>query len=151
MLVRDICKRSVLTCTRSASAYDIAQSMRNSHVGQVIVVDEEKGGAVPVGIVTDRDLVMRVMACGLEPQKLHAADLIGPSLDTVLESEAIYDAIWHMRRRGISRVPVVDDQGWLRGLLSKNDVTTFLASELIDAVAVAPQEVRLAEAGQAKG
>jgi signal-transduction protein with cAMP-binding, CBS, and nucleotidyltransferase domain len=146
MHIRDICKRSIVTCTRKTSALEIAHLMRNSHVGHVIVVDEANGEPVPVGIVTDRDLVMRVMACGVEPQAVHAADLIGGPLDTVLESEAVYDAIWHMRRRGISRMPVVDDRGRLRGMLSKDDVTMFLANELVEATAVAPHEVRLAEA-----
>jgi CBS domain-containing protein len=119
--------------------------MRSSHVGHVIVVDEADGSPVPVGIVTDRDLVLRVMACGVEPKSLRAEDLIGGPLDTVLESEAVYDAIWHMRRRGVSRVPVVDRHGRLQGMLSKDDVTRFLVNELSEAATVAPHEVRLAE------
>jgi len=145
MQIRDICKRSIATCARGASALEIAQLMRSSHVGHVIVVDEADGSPVPVGIVTDRDLVLRVMACGVEPKSLRAEDLIGGPLDTVLESEAVYDAIWHMRRRGVSRVPVVDRHGRLQGMLSKDDVTRFLVNELSEAATVAPHEVRLAE------
>jgi len=146
MQIRDICKRSIATCNRGASALEIAQLMRSSHVGHVIVVDEVNGSPMPIGIVTDRDLVLRVMACGVEPKSLCAGDLIDGPLDTVLESEAVYDAIWHMRRRGVSRMPVVDKLGRLQGMLSKDDVTKFLVNELSEAVAVAPHEVRLAEA-----
>ena len=146
MQIRDICKRSIATCNRGASALEIAQLMRSSHVGHVIVVDEVNGSPTPIGIVTDRDLVLRVMACGADPTSSRAEDLIGGPLDTILESEAVYDAIWHMRRRGVSRVPVVDHLGRLQGMLNKDDVTRFLVNELSEAVVVAPQEVRLAEA-----
>ena len=148
MRIVDICKRSIVTCKRTASALEIAHLMRDSHVGHVIVVDEANGDPIPVGIVTDRDLAIRVMAAGLRPEAVCAADLIDSPLDTVLESEAVYDAIWHMRGRGISRMPVVDGQGRLRGTLSKDDVTAFLARELIEVSAVAPREVRLAEAAR---
>lgn len=146
MHIRDICKRSIVTCKRTTTAFDIALLMRDSHVGHVVVVDSDNGGPVPVGIVTDRDLIVRVMAAGLQPSAVCASDLIGGPLDTVLESESVYDAVWHMRRRGISRLPVVDEHGRLRGMLSKDDLTTFLARELTEASAVSPHEVRLAEA-----
>ena len=67
MRIADLCTRSVVTCRRDTSALELAQLMRDRHVGDVIVVDVDPGGSTPVGIVTDRDMVVRVMAKGVDP------------------------------------------------------------------------------------
>jgi CBS domain-containing protein len=111
-------------------------------VGDVIVVDEGEGGATPVGIVTDRDLVVQVMAQGVAPESLHAEDLITAELVTVLESETVYDAIWHMRSRGIRRLPVVDAKCRLLGILTADDVSRFLAEELTEIARAVPHQIK---------
>ena len=75
--------------------------MRDRHVGNVIVIDEHEGKLTPVGIVTDRDLVVQIMAKGINPDLLRAGNLIAADLLTAVESEGVYDAIWHMRSKGI--------------------------------------------------
>jgi len=69
------------------------------------------------------------MARGTDPNQVRAADIMCGNLETVLDSELIYDAIWHMRKRQILRLPVVDTHGGLVGVLTADDVAEFLASE----------------------
>lgn len=149
MQLREICTCPVVTCARSVSALDLARMMRDRHVGDVIVVDECEGGATPVGIVTDRDLVVQVLAQGVAPELLRADDLITGELVTVLESETVYDAIWHMRSRGIRRLPVVDAQCRLLGILSTDDLSRFLAEELTEIARVVPHQLKREKAVRA--
>ena len=128
--VAEICTRAVVTCQRDTSALDLARLMRERHVGAVVVVDEHEGRATPVGIVTDRDLVVEIMACGVDPGALRVGDLIVAEPETALDSELVFDAVWHMRRKGIRRLPVVDARGHLLGILSADDVTRLLAGQL---------------------
>ncbi len=142
MQLREICTCPGITCTRDTSALELARLMRDRHVGDVVVVDEHEGGATPVGIVTDRDLVIEVMARGVSPELLCAGDLIGDGVVTVLESETVYDAVWQMRSKGIRRLPVVDTRGRLLGVLTADDVTRFIAEELTELARVAPRQIK---------
>ena len=138
MHISEICKRDVVTCARGASALELAQLMRDRHVGDVVVVDRNEGPTVPVGIVTDRDLVVRVLANGLDSDTVAAGELMREPLITVLGSESVYDAVWHMRRGGIRRLPVVDARGVLLGVVTMDDITAHLAAELADMARIAP-------------
>jgi CBS domain-containing protein len=144
--IGEICTRAVVTCRRNTSALELAQLMRERHVGAVVVVDEHEGRATPVGIVTDRDLVVEVMACSVDPGMLLAADLIVADAVTALDSELVFDAIWHMRRKGIRRLPVVDAQGYLTGILTTDDVARFLAEQLTSVATIVPGQLQREEA-----
>jgi CBS domain-containing protein len=106
--------------------------MRDQHVADVLVVEDRGGRLTPVGLVTDRDLVVDVLARGRDPSQVRAVDIMCAELETVIDSELIYDAIWHMRKRQILRLPVVDAHGALVGVLTADDVAEFLASELTE-------------------
>jgi len=146
MHIGEICKRSVVTCGRETSALELAQLMRDHHVGDVIVVDEYEGRQMPVGIVTDRDLVVQIMAKGVTPELVRAGDMLVGDLVTVVETEGVYDAIWHMRSKGIRRLPVVDAHAHLLGVVTADDVTEFLAAELTEVACIVPRQIRLEEA-----
>jgi len=146
MHIGEICKRSVVTCGRETSALELAQLMRDHHVGDVIVVDEHEGRQMPVGIVTDRDLVVQIMAKGVTPELVRAGDMLVGDLVTVVETEGVYDAIWHMRSKGIRRLPVVDAHAHLLGVVTADDVTEFLATELTELARIVPRQIKLEEA-----
>jgi signal-transduction protein with cAMP-binding, CBS, and nucleotidyltransferase domain len=132
MHVGQICSRSLVTCTGETPAAELARKMRDQHVADVLVVEDRGGRLTPVGLVTDRDLVVDVLARGRDPSQVRAVDIMCAELETVVDSELIYDAIWHMRKRQILRLPVVDAHGALVGMLTADDVAEFLASELTE-------------------
>ncbi len=132
MHIGQICTRSLVTCNRDMSAAELARKMRDQQVADVLVVEERGGRFTPVGLVTDRDLVVEVIARERDPNQVRAAELMCTDLETALDSEFIYDAIWHMRKRQILRLPVVDAHGALVGVLTADDVAEFLASELTE-------------------
>lgn len=150
MRIGEICRRSVVTCRGDASALEVARLMREQHVGDVIVVDVRDGVAVPVGIVTDRDLVVQVTAEGLAAGAVRASELIVGDIVSVYESESVYDAIWHMRSRGVRRLPVVDAGNRLTAILAADDVIEFLAQELTAVARVVGRQIELERAGTHK-
>lgn len=150
MQIRELCVCAVVTCSRATDAAEIARLMREKHVGDVIVVDAEPGGVKPVGIVTDRDLVIHVMAPGVAAESVRAGDLMREDqLVTVLESERVHDAICTMRGQGVRRLPVVDTRNHLVGVLTSDDIASFLAQELSELAQVVPREIRLEQTRRA--
>ena len=138
MYVGRMCVRSVATCHRDASVSDIARQMRDGQAAEVVVVELRAGKTYPIGILTEQDIVRRVVAANVDPGQITAGELLVESLETALDSELVYDAIWHMRSRHIRHLVIVDTHNALIGLLRASDVSEFLASELIEVSRVAP-------------
>lgn len=127
MTVGRICSRQVDLADLDESARAAAQRMLQRQVGSLIVVD---GMRVPVGIVTDRDLVVKVMAKGLSPDEAAIRDAMTANPHYVHEDTAIEDALRLMRAGGHRRLPVVDGDGRLIGVVSVDDVLMLIAEEM---------------------
>ncbi len=140
MDVGEICTRDVVITTRDTTVVEAARLMREYHVGDLVVVDESSGRRVPVGIVTDRDIVVGVVALGLDPAVLTVGDIMGGELATAAEQDDVYETLQVMRARGVRRVPVVGADGTLAGILALDDVLEILAEELDAAVKVVARE-----------
>ena len=132
MNIGEICTIQTVTCTRDETVQGAALLMRKHHVGDLIVVDQLDGQPVPAGIVTDRDIVVSVVALGLDPDSLQVGDIMSDDLLTCGEDDDVYATIEHMRLRGIRRVPVVNRAGGLTGIVSADDLLEFLAEEMGD-------------------
>lgn len=132
MAVGEICHREVVVTAESASVVEAAQLMRTHHVGDLIVVGERDGRNYPVGIVTDRDIVVEVVAAGVNPEALKVGDIMGPEVATVRETEGLFEALRYMRDKGVRRMPVVASGGELVGILTLDDVLSLLAEEMTE-------------------
>lgn len=130
MPIGEICIREVIICSRTTNVLEAAQLMRKYHVGDVVIVDEVKGKRIPVGLITDRDIVIRVIARQVDPTAVTAGDLISRELVSVGEDQGIFETIEHMRVHGVRRMPVVDQQGALVGIIAVDDLTELLTEEL---------------------
>lgn len=142
MPVGDICVRDVVTATRDTTIKEAALLMRENHVGDLLVLDRVKGNRTPVGIVTDRDIVVAIVALGLDPAVLTAGDIMGPELETVLEDQGVFETIYQMRRAGVRRIPVVNKQGYLVGIISIDDLIQLLAEEMRELAKLISREQR---------
>jgi CBS domain-containing protein len=131
MAIGEICNREVIIVRRDDSALEAAKLMRQHHVGDVLVVEERNGRKEPVGIVTDRDLVVEIMAPGLDPDAITAGDIMGPGLATVKEESGVFEAIQYMRAKGVRRLPVVDANNGLVGILTLDDLLELLSEEML--------------------
>jgi CBS domain-containing protein len=106
--------------------------MRQYHVGDLVVVDGTSGRRVPVGIVTDRDIVISVVATGLDPKIFTLGDLLTREVVVGSADEGIFETIQKMRRYGVRRMPIVDAQGSLVGIVSVDDLIQLLAEEMTE-------------------
>jgi CBS domain-containing protein len=132
MAIGDICVREVLVTERTTTAQEAAKLMRQYHVGDLVVVDATSGQRVPVGIVTDRDIVISAVATGLDPKVFTLGDLLTREVVVGSADEGIFETIQKMRRHGVRRMPIVDAQGSLVGIISVDDLIQLLAEEMTE-------------------
>lgn len=129
MTIGKMCNRVTVTIQRQASAEDAARLMRSQHVGDVVVVDPPDTRR-PVGIITDRDIAINVVAQGLAPAHTAVGSVMSAPVFTVRDDDGLVSALDKMSKRGVRRAPVVDRTGHLVGLVSVDDLVPLLAREL---------------------
>lgn len=126
----EICTREVSYAERGMPLVEAARVMRENHVGCLVVVDEVNGLRKVVGVLTDRDIVVAVVARGVAPQTLSAGDVMSADPVTVREEDSLIDLMRTMRAKGVRRMPVVGARGELIGIATLDDVLSVLAEEL---------------------
>lgn len=129
MLLKEICVLDVASCGRDAGILEAARLMRQHHTGDLIVVDDPDGDRVPVGIVTDRDIVVEVLANGLDLADTRVAQIMSAKLVIAAAAEDTSDAVDRMRLHGVRRLPVVDHDGRLMGIVTLDDMLTLHAAQ----------------------
>lgn len=130
MPVGEICTREVAVADGSTTIQQAAQLMRQHHVGNLVVVEKRNGKSVPVGIVTDRDIVVSVVATKLDATVFTVGDLAIQKLTTCQEDEGVFECIRRMRTKGVRRMPVLDREGNLMGIVAVDDMIQLLAEEM---------------------
>ena len=135
------CNRQVVTATRETSITGAAQLMRDKHVGSLIVVENRDNHPEPVGILTDRDIVIEVLAENIDPDAVTVGDVMTTAVLKVCEHDSIFEVAQRMRARGVRRVPVVSKQRELVGVLAQDDILALLGEELSLLIKVSTREV----------
>lgn len=130
----EICNREVVVIDTDSSIVEAAQVMREYHVGDVVVVSEKYGKQSPIGILTDRDIALEIVARGTDPEAVRVGDAMSFELVTVDENDDLMHIIEIMRDHGVRRVPVVDADQVLIGILSVDDVLDLISEIFIDIV-----------------
>jgi CBS domain-containing protein len=134
MNVGQLCHRSPVTVGRADEVTTVAKLMRARHIGYLVVVETSVADQLPrpVGVITDRDIVISVVASGADPRALRAGDIMTQQPVTIGAAESLEKAAREMRRIGVRRLPVVGQLGELVGVLSVDDVLEALAGDLQD-------------------
>jgi CBS domain-containing protein len=126
MSLEKLIQEPVRTVPPTAACALAAQIMRDDQIGALVVAED----GVPLGIVTDRDLVLRVMAEGLDPTRVEVRNVMSRHPAFLSEQRSIDEAISTMREMGIRRLPVVDRHGRVKGMLSMDDVLMLMGRQL---------------------
>ena len=139
----EICNREVVVAYADTKLHEAAKLMRDHHVGSLVVVVDRLSERVPVGMLTDRDLAVAVLAKELEPRMLTVGDVASTGLLTIREEDSITEALRLMRERGVRRLPVVTQSGALAGILTIDDLLDIVAEQLNEVVhAIERERVR---------
>lgn len=126
MSVGRICIRDVDTASGDESALVAARRMRDRSVGALVVVNDRKQ---PMGLLSDRDLALRVIAQERDPARTPVTEVMSAMPMTILESSSIESALGHMRTGRFRRMPVVNGAGELVGIVALDDILTLLGEE----------------------
>lgn len=140
MSVGEICIREVVITNKDSSIIEVAKLMRKYHVGDIVVVDSSGNQPIPIGIITDRDIVVELIASDVALDSVTVADVMSYDLITAREQDGIWDTMQRMSAKGIRRMPVVNEQGGLEGILTVDDLLELLADELTSLAKVTIRE-----------
>jgi CBS domain-containing protein len=145
MNVRELYTRNTVSVQTGDDVVTAARLMREKHVGSVVVVEAVPGMNIrrPVGILTDRDIVVTVVAPNANPNEFKVSDVMTPWPVAVKEDDTLSVALGHMRRLGVRRLPVIDDHGSLVGILSLDDVLAGMSGDLQDVADLIANERRM--------
>jgi CBS domain-containing protein len=148
MSIGEFCNREVVYALRETTVVEAARLMRSHHVGSLVVVDQiGTGKRKPVGIVTDRDIVVEVTATGLDPKTITTEDIMSSQLATVREEDTVEQTMEMMRFKGVRRLPVVDRDGGLAGIVTIDDLLELVAENLVELTRIVSRE----QAEEARG
>ncbi len=130
MKAGEICNRSVVIVREEESALVAARLMREHDVGDVVIVSVTEVGNIPIGIVTDRDITIELIAEEVDLDAVNVGEFfIGPTLVTVGPEDDMFEVIEEMKKSGVRRIPVVEANGTLAGIITADDVLCRIAEE----------------------
>ena len=127
MAIIEYCRRNPCTATPEESIREAARRMDTRGVGCLVVVD---GAGRPVGMLTDRDIVMRVLRRRRDPESTTVGEIMHGELSAINASAPVERVFRRMHADGVRRIPVVDDDGRLAGIFSADDGLQRISSEL---------------------
>lgn len=130
MSISECSNIGVVCCEADTPIPDVAALMRKHHVGDVVVVEKKEGSSIPIGVVTDRDIVIETIALQLDAKVFTAGDIMNAPIVTARESEGLIEILRVMREHKIRRMPIVTDAGTLYGIVTADDIINLLAAEL---------------------
>jgi CBS domain-containing protein len=128
----------VVCCGRDTPLLDVARLLRSQHAGDVVVVDDPDEDRIPAGLVTDRDIVVKVLAADRDPRKVTAGEVMRTPLVTADEGEDSSEALARMRKHGVRRLPVTNAAGSLVGIVTLDDLLRLVVADagaLLDVIA----------------
>lgn len=130
MSVGELCNRNVVIIEPGASIREAARLMRSAHVGDIVIVEQRDSQRMPVGMLTDRDIALEIVAEGLDPGQISVGEAMSTSVITAREDEDLVDVVERMRSHGVRRIPIVNARGGLEGILAVDDVLELLAEQV---------------------
>ena len=129
MTIKKIYNKKVITAFYDTSIYEIAKLMKKYNVGDIVIVNKE-GKNIPVGIITDRDIIIKLIADEIDLKEISASDIMNSDLLLLTEQSGILEGLDMVSARGTRRAPVVDFSGELVGIVTADDFTVLIADEM---------------------
>ena len=136
MSISSLCNRTVVGVNTGTNIAEVARLMDKKNVGCVVVVDNNK----PCGIVTDRDIVIRVISKGIDPMEVSVDDVMSELVLCLDEDMGLYDALEMLKGKSLRRYPVIDTNGNLKGIITLDDIIFLLGKELANVASIIQSE-----------
>ncbi len=130
MMLSAVCTLDVASCSPRISVLEAARLMRQKHTGDLVVVDDDEDGQEPIGVITDRDIVVEVLANDLNPVTTTVGSVLRHPVVVAHDSEDPATALERMRTHGVRRIPIVSQHNRLIGILTVDDLLRLLATDV---------------------
>jgi len=138
MSLESLCRREIVCVRTSDKVIEATKLMEEKNVGSVVVVSEDK----PVGIMTDRDVMLRLVNKGRDPEKTSIRDVMSVEIITLKQNTGLYDALEQIKesKSSVRRFPIVDENGTIKGIITLDDVVYLLGKEMSDVSSIIESE-----------
>ncbi|MEQ9618064.1 MAG: CBS domain-containing protein [Deltaproteobacteria bacterium] len=138
MSLESLCRREIVCVNRSTMVIDATKMMEEKNVGSVVVIDMDR----PLGILTDRDVMIRLVNNGLDAEKTPVSDVMSREIITLNQKTGLYEALEQIKdsKSSVRRFPIVDDNGSIKGIITLDDVIYLLGKEMSDVSAIIESE-----------
>jgi len=140
MEVGAICSRETIIASPEESVLEASRLMHRYNVGSLVIVETDGKGNKPVGIVTDRDMVLKVIASELNVMEVKLKDIMSARLLLARDTDDVYETLVRMRSKVVRRMPVVNHEGYLIGILTIDDILEFFSREIGEIVSLFKKE-----------
>lgn len=138
MSLETLCRREIVCVDVNTIVLEATELMEEMNVGSVVVIQNDR----PVGMVTDRDVVLRVVNKKLDPAAVKVGDIMSLEVVTLKQSTGLYEALEQIKESGsrVRRFPIVDDNGAIKGIITLDDVIYLLGKEMADVSSIIESE-----------
>lgn len=143
--IAELFERNPIWLRTSATLLEAAQLMARNHIGDIIVIKEQNDRLVPVGMLTDRDLVVKGVAHRIAAETVRVSDLMTLEVITAKESASLSEVMHLMSDNGVSRLPIVAENGSLVGILTSKRLFQYLAQGLCELSMLSRQQLEREE------
>jgi CBS domain-containing protein len=140
MLLKEVCTPEVACCGPLTTTLTAARLMRERHVGDLVVVADPDRDSTPLGLVTDRDIVVEVLAKERDAKSTPVQEIMRKPLVVARADEEVSEAIARMKKHGVRRVPVIGEHGRLAGIVCLDDLLRHLVTQTAALVGVLSSE-----------
>jgi CBS domain-containing protein len=137
----DFCRTDMITADEHASLYDISKLMRDHHIGDVVITRSGDAKPLPIGVVTDRDIVVHGIACDVDLDDVAAGDMSTQDLVTVAENADIFEIARTMNEYGVRRVLVKSGSNY-KGIITLDDILWALSLIVSNLGAVPERQIQ---------
>lgn len=127
MSIKNLAKHKVISVNLEMNVDEIAKIMKEHNIGNVVVVNEDNK---PMGIITDRDIIIKVIADGINPAEIQAGYIMTSNILVLDEYTPIQQVLEMMSAKGVRRAPIINSYGILVGIISADDLAILIAEEL---------------------
>jgi CBS domain-containing protein len=136
MSLGNMCRKEIVYVNLGTTVKEVVKLMEGKNIGCVIIVGSKK----PVGIVTDRDILLRVMNKGLDPEKTKVDKVMTKRVVTLNEEMGLFEALKQVKGKGIRRFPIVNAKGSLKGIMTLDDILYLLGKEMANVASIIEKE-----------
>lgn len=137
----DICRTDIVTAEEHTSLYEVSKLMREHHIGDVVITRSGDSKQKPIGILTDRDIVVHGIACDIDLDEVTAGDLSKQDLVTVRPEAGISEIVSTMNAHAVRRV-IVDSDSDFNGIITFDDILWALSSVVANLSAVTERQIQ---------